>query len=246
MIESDRGEGAGARRRAERRLRLVGTATSAEAVQRSWISRTTKRTFDVLAAGLAVLILSPILLIIGILVWTTSRGPALFRQVRIGRDERPFTMFKFRTMIDGADDVAHREFVTNMFDAGSADGAHGGEDGVYKLTDDPRVTKVGALLRRFSLDELPQFLNVLNGTMSLVGPRPALPWEAELFQPEYRLRFAVRPGITGLWQVSGRNTLTMPEALKLDLEYVRRGSLRMDLMILIRTLPAVLDGGGAR
>jgi lipopolysaccharide/colanic/teichoic acid biosynthesis glycosyltransferase len=252
MIESDaRGESSGARRRSERRLRVVAEPsgridpTARQTPLRSWVSRATKRSFDVVISSFALLILSPVLLGIGLLVALTSRGPSLFRQVRIGKDERPFTMFKFRTMIDGADDGAHRAFVTNMFDSGS-DATAGSEYGVYKLTDDPRVTRIGASLRRFSLDELPQLLNVLNGTMSLVGPRPALPWEAELFKPEYRPRFAVRPGITGLWQVSGRNTLSMPEALKLDLEYVRRGGLGMDLVILFRTLPAVLDGGGAR
>jgi lipopolysaccharide/colanic/teichoic acid biosynthesis glycosyltransferase len=253
MIESDAtGESAGARRRIDRNLHVVAHESArlepaeGQVARRSWISRSTKRSFDVVASGLALLVLSPLLLVIGLLVWLTSPGPAFFRQVRIGRDERSFTMFKFRTMIDGADDGAHRAFVTNMFHAAADGPADGGEDGVYKLTDDPRITRVGALLRRFSLDELPQLLNVLNGTMSLVGPRPALPWEAELFQPEFRPRFAVRPGITGLWQVSGRNTLTMPEALKLDLEYVRHGGLGMDLMILLRTLPAVLNGGGAR
>jgi lipopolysaccharide/colanic/teichoic acid biosynthesis glycosyltransferase len=253
MIESEAsGDSSGARRRTDRRLHAVaGQAGGLESVgrrvsPRSWASRSTKRTFDVVASSLALLVLSPLLLLIGLLVQLTSRGPALFRQVRIGRDERPFTMFKFRTMIDGADDGAHRAFVANMFDQGSNGQAQGGEDGVYKLTDDPRVTRIGGFLRRFSLDEVPQLLNVLNGTMSLVGPRPALPWEAELFKPEYRLRFAVRPGITGLWQVSGRNTLPMPEALKLDVEYVERGGLGMDLVILLRTLPAVLDGGGAR
>jgi lipopolysaccharide/colanic/teichoic acid biosynthesis glycosyltransferase len=256
MIESDaRGESSGARRGAGRRLHLVtgveGQAARVEPLaedvhHRGRLSRATKRSFDVVASGLALLVLSPLLLVIGLAVGLTSRGPVLFRQIRIGRDERPFTMFKFRTMINGADDGAHRAFVTKMFLAGPGGQAHGAEDGVYKIAHDPRVTRIGAFLRRFSLDELPQLLNVLNGTMSLVGPRPALPWEADLFKPEFRPRFTVRPGITGLWQVSGRNTLTMPEALKLDLEYVHCGGLGMDLMILLRTLPAVLDGGGAR
>jgi lipopolysaccharide/colanic/teichoic acid biosynthesis glycosyltransferase len=123
-------------------------------------------------------------------------------------------------------------------------GAASAQGGVNKLKDDPRVTRVGRVLRKTSLDELPQLLNVLRGTMSLVGPRPALPWEVELFDPRYAARFDVPPGITGLWQVGGRNALTMPEALDLDLEYVRRRSIGLDMLILLKTIPAVVMARG--
>jgi lipopolysaccharide/colanic/teichoic acid biosynthesis glycosyltransferase len=119
------------------------------------------------------------------------------------------------------------------------------DEGIFKLIDDPRVTRIGAFLRRSSLDELPQLLNVLRGNMSLVGPRPALPWEIRLFRPEAMVRFQVKPGLTGLWQVSGRSTLTMQQAFRLDAQYVSRRSVRLDLAILIRTIPIVLMGRGA-
>ena len=164
-------------------------------------------------------------------------GPVLLRQVRIGRYERPFTMFKFRTMHDRADDRSLREM--NMREL-RGEPVPGSQDGVFKLQDDPRITRAGRWLRRFSLDELPQLFNVLRGEMSMVGPRPSLPWEVELYTPEQRGRHACMPGITGLWQVSGRNRLSMPEMLALDLEYVRTRSLALDLRILARTPAAVL------
>jgi lipopolysaccharide/colanic/teichoic acid biosynthesis glycosyltransferase len=161
----------------------------------------------------------------------------LFRQVRIGQDEQPFAMFKFRTMHVGSDDGPLREL--NVAELrGIAE--PGTSDGVFKLENDPRVTPVGRILRRFSIDELPQLFNVVRGEMSLVGPRPALPWEVELFTPEQRGRHACVPGITGLWQVSGRNRLSMPQMLALDVLYVERRSLLLDLRILLRTPRAVL------
>jgi lipopolysaccharide/colanic/teichoic acid biosynthesis glycosyltransferase len=180
---------------------------------------------------------------IAVAVWTTSRGPALFRQERVGRGERRFRIYKFRTMRVDNSDAIHREYVTDML---SGHAVPQGQETVYKLADDPRITRVGGFLRRTSLDELPQLLNVIGGSMSLIGPRPVLPWEAELFDPRYHARFAVKPGITGLWQVSGRNTLTMNEALELDVDYIERRSFRLDISILLRTIPAILDGGGAR
>jgi lipopolysaccharide/colanic/teichoic acid biosynthesis glycosyltransferase len=147
-------------------------------------------------------------------------------------------MLKFRTMVVDGDDSAHREYVRRLL-TGSAEP----EDGLYKLGADPRVTRVGAVLRKASIDELPQLINVLRGDMSLVGPRPALPWEAALFPDWAAPRFTVRPGLTGLWQVSGRNRLTMLDGLVLDADYVARQSLFLDLAILLRTVPAVLRGG---
>jgi lipopolysaccharide/colanic/teichoic acid biosynthesis glycosyltransferase len=147
-------------------------------------------------------------------------------------------MYQGRTMARGCDDTPHRAYVTRMLTEHRA--PTGGDPYLYKLAADPRVTAAGRFLRRSSLDELPQLLNVVKGDMALVGPRPALPYEAELFEARHQVRFAVRPGITGLWQVSGRGRLTMGEALDLDVDYVRRRSLALDLRIIAKTIPALL------
>lgn len=203
-----------------------------------------KRLIDVLGAGILLLVLTPVLLVIAALVRLTSRGPALFRQERVGLGERPFVFWKFRTMRIDSDDSLHRAYVTRLLlDDRPPDG---GEAGVYKLTDDPRVTPLGSILRRTSLDELPQLVNVLRGDMSLVGPRPCLRWEADLYRPVHRRRFEVKPGMTGLWQVCGRSRHGMLEQLDLDVQYVRRRSLALDLTILARTLPAMLRDRSAR
>ena len=203
----------------------------------------TKRVVDVVLASLMLVMLSPVMLIIAITVRLTTPGPAHFRQVRIGHLLSPFVVLKFRTMHQDNDDAIHRSYVRTML-AGSAVPADGVR-GIYKLAGDPRVTPIGKFLRKASLDELPQLVNVLRGDMSLVGPRPVLPWEAGLFEPRHQVRFAVKPGITGLWQVSGRSVLTMQQALELDVEYVRRRSLALDLVTLLRTIPAVLRSRGA-
>jgi lipopolysaccharide/colanic/teichoic acid biosynthesis glycosyltransferase len=200
------------------------------------------RLFDIVASLLLLAACAPVLVVIALLVAATSPGGPLFRQVRLGRYEQPFTMYKFRTMYAGCDDRPHREYVRRVL-LGAPPPPRA--QGLCKLVDDPRVTRVGGLLRRSSLDELPQLLNVLRGDMALVGPRPVLPWEATLFKPRHRIRFDVRPGITGLWQVSGRSRLSLPEALELDLQYVRTRCLRLDVMILLRTVPAVLACRGA-
>jgi lipopolysaccharide/colanic/teichoic acid biosynthesis glycosyltransferase len=202
------------------------------------------RVLDLLLAGLLLILLAPLMAVIAVLVRRTSPGPALFRQIRLGRDCRPFVMLKFRTMYVDADDRLHREYVRTLLVEPTA--ARSGPEGLYKLVEDPRVTPVGRWLRTSSLDELPQLINVLRGEMSLVGPRPVLPWEAALFSPRHRTRFQVRPGITGVWQTSGRNRLTMTQALDLDVEYVNRRSLRLDLLILARTIPVVLRREGVR
>ncbi len=152
-------------------------------------------------------------------------------------------MLKLRTMYVGNDDRVHRDYVTGLLSAEQAVGA--GNGALFKLVGDARVTPLGAWLRRSSLDELPQLINVLRGEMSLVGPRPVLPWEAQMFGEAYRQRFAVRPGITGLWQVSGRSRLPMRRALELDVEYALRRSLVLDLTILARTVPALFRGGAS-
>jgi lipopolysaccharide/colanic/teichoic acid biosynthesis glycosyltransferase len=202
-----------------------------------------KRLFDLVLASLCLLVLCPVLAALAVLVRLTTPGPALFRQTRLGRNNRPFVLFKFRSMYTGSADGVHRQYVRKLLTEDEP--PTGGKNGLYKLEDDPRITPLGRLLRKTSIDELPQLLNVVRGDMSLVGPRPALPWEAELIRGAHRQRFLVRPGLTGLWQVSGRNMLTMREGLELDVDYVSRQSFVVDLMILIKTVPTVLSTRGA-
>ena len=199
-----------------------------------------RRGLDVALAGGLLLVFGPLLAVCALLVRTTSRGPALFGQERMGIGGRRFTMYKFRTMRHGCDDATHRDYVTRLLTDETP--PMGGAD-LYKLQKDPRVTAVGRFLRRTSLDELPQLLNVLKGDMAMVGPRPVLPYEGELFEPRHLVRFQVLPGITGLWQVSGRGRLTMRQALDLDIEYVAEQRLGLDLRIMLRTLPALFSKG---
>jgi lipopolysaccharide/colanic/teichoic acid biosynthesis glycosyltransferase len=205
--------------------------------------RVGKRLFDFLVASLCLLLLSPVLLVVAVLVRATSPGGALFRQTRVGRHGRPFVLYKFRTMYANCPDDTHREYVRKLLV--EDDPPSGGGRGLYKLEADPRVTRLGGLLRRTSIDELPQLFNVIRGDMSLVGPRPALAWEAQMFGAAHARRFLVPPGLTGLWQVSGRNSLTMRQGLVLDLEYVEKQSFAFDLKILLKTVPAVFTTSGA-
>jgi lipopolysaccharide/colanic/teichoic acid biosynthesis glycosyltransferase len=209
--------------------RVVGS-NGAEAV---------RRLVDVVVCVvLLAVVLVPLLLIA--LAIRLDKGPALFRQERVGLGGRRFTLLKFRTMHQDVGDRALRDLI-----ARELRGEDTVEDGSSKLNNDRRVTRVGSFLRRTSLDELPQLWNVLHGNMTLVGPRPCLHWEAEMFPAEFAPRFDVRPGLTGLWQVSGRSALGTLEMLELDVRYVRSRSLRSDLGILLRTVPALL-GSGAR
>lgn len=192
-----------------------------------------KRVFDLLGATVLITLLAPLLLLIIALVKATSRGPIIFRQRRIGFRCREFDMYKFRTMYDGAH-LKEKEL------AAKAGGSF------LKLKNDPRITKIGAVLRKYSLDELPQLFNVLEGTMSLVGPRPLLVSDLDKLPRRSTLRrFATPPGITGLWQVSGRSSCTEQRRLQLDREYVDRWSLGLDFRILIRTVTVVVTGRGA-
>ncbi len=205
-----------------------------------------KRALDVAVSLAAAVALAPLLVVLWLLVASTSPGPGLFRQQRVGRHMGRFSMLKLRTMYIHDGDQIHREYIAGLVSGGQGP-AHGPR-ALFKLETDPRITPVGAWLRRTSLDELPQLFNVLRGDMSLVGPRPALPWEAETWpsvRPEYRRRFEVRPGMTGLWQVSGRSRLSVAEWLALDGEYVQRRSFGLDLVILARTLPALFRGGAS-
>jgi lipopolysaccharide/colanic/teichoic acid biosynthesis glycosyltransferase len=201
------------------------------------------RALDITLALVLLAFSGPLLLLLWYLVRWTSSGPAFFRQERIGRQMRPFTMLKLRSMYVDNDDRMHRAYVTGMLSAQEEATARNGM--LFKLAADPRITPLGRWLRKTSLDELPQLINVLRGDMSLVGPRPMLPWEAELLTEPYRSRFTVKPGITGLWQVSGRSRLSMRTALELDVEYVQRRGVAADLTILLRTVPALFRGGAS-
>jgi exopolysaccharide biosynthesis polyprenyl glycosylphosphotransferase len=193
-----------------------------------------KRTLDVLLSLLLLFLFSPVLLLLALAIRIESEGPVLFRQSRMGRDGRLFTCFKFRSMVEGAD--AARERLRPLSDV---DGP------IFKMREDPRITRVGRFIRRFSLDELPQLFNVVVGDMSLVGPRPPMPIEVESYAEWHHRRLDVAPGLTGLWQVSGRSDLTFDEMVMLDLFYAENWSLGMDLKILLRTVPTVLRGTGA-
>ena len=194
-----------------------------------------KRAMDVIGSAVCLVLLSPLLLLLAIAIVVDSGRPVLFRQVRLARGMREFRVLKFRTMKLGATPEMHREYITKLA-TGQADA-----DTLKKLTGDPRVTRVGRFLRRTSLDELPQLLNVLIGNMSLVGPRPALDYELEHYQQRHFQRFAVKPGMTGLWQVSGRNELGFTEMLDLDAEYATSGNLLADVKILAKTPMAAIS-----
>jgi lipopolysaccharide/colanic/teichoic acid biosynthesis glycosyltransferase len=200
----------------------------------------TRRALDVIVAGGLLLLLSPLLLVIALTIRFESGGPAIFRQQRLGHKLHPFTIFKFRTMRHEADVAPHREYVQSLIKRPG-----GSERGrLYKLSVDDRVTTVGRFLRSWSLDELPQLLNVLWGHMALVGPRPVIPYEVDLYPESYLGRFAVKPGLTGLWQVSGRNERTYDEMVRMDIEYAERASLLVDLSILARTVPILISRRG--
>jgi exopolysaccharide biosynthesis polyprenyl glycosylphosphotransferase len=209
--------------------------------------RALKRAMDILGSLFALIVLSPLLLAIALAIKLTSSGPVLFQQERVGRYGSLFTFLKFRSMYLANDETIHKEYVTR-FISGEADGdeAAGDQRAVFKLKNDPRVTGIGRLLRRTSLDELPQFVNVLRGEMSLVGPRPPIPYEFECYETWHKRRLlAVKPGITGLWQVGGRSTVKFDEMVRLDLKYSDTWSVWLDLKILLRTPAAVLSGDGA-
>jgi exopolysaccharide biosynthesis polyprenyl glycosylphosphotransferase len=207
-------------------------------------ARILKRTFDLLIAALAIAVLFPVWLLIAVLIKLDSRGPVFYTQERVGMDGRLFLLYKFRTMKAGADPELHREY-QRAFIAGRAE-ANLGDDQkpTYKLLADPRITRVGKLLRQTSLDEVPQLLNVLSGDMSLVGPRPPIPYEVEAYELWHRKRLDMKPGLTGLWQVSGRNRLSFEEMVRLDLFYIENWSLLLDLKIILRTGFVMLGGEG--
>lgn len=206
-----------------------------------------KRASDIFISSTILLILSPVLLVIAVLIKLDSRGAVLFKQERVGMDGRKFLCYKFRTMRADADESIHREAYRKNI-AGKAEANAGDADKPVfgKVKNDPRITRLGKFLRRASLDELPQFLNVLRGDMSVVGARPPIPYEVEEYDLRHRKRLDMKPGITGLWQVSGRNRMTFDEMVQIDTFYIENWSLWLDLKIILLTLPAVLRGDGAK
>lgn len=210
----------------------------------SRVANALRRCTDVVFALTLILLLSPLLIGVALAVRLDSRGPAFFRQRRVGYREREFTLYKFRSMRVDADPRGHQEYVTALI-KGKAATPNSGRESLYKLAVDNRITAVGRWIRRWSLDELPQLFNVVKGDMTLVGPRPAIPYEVSEYPTWYRERFSVRPGLTGYWQVSGRNERTYEEMVRLDIEYAERRSLGLDLRILLKTPLVVLSRKGA-
>ena len=203
-----------------------------------------KRALDIVGSGALLMACAPLFLVLATLVKLSSKGSVFFRQLRVGQSGRPFVMFKFRTMEVNADPNIHQQYVEQFIQSRAP--FDSGEAVAFKIVDDPRVTPLGRFLRRSSLDELPQFWNVLKGNMSLVGPRPPLPYEVAKYKPWHRRRvFEAKPGITGLWQVTGRSRTTFDEMVRLDLRYARNYSLWTDLKILLATPRAVISGEGA-
>lgn len=201
---------------------------------RGFYNRVGKRALDAVAAGLALLLLSPLFALIAAAIKLDSPGPVFYRSSRVGVGGRLFVFYKFRSMVHGADRI--RDLLQ---DQNEADGP------VFKIARDPRITRVGRVLRRTSLDELPQIWNILKGEMSLVGPRPPIPREVLQYEPWQLRRLAVRPGLTCLWQISGRSEIGFDEWMRLDMEYIDHRSFLLDLKILLRTVPAVMSGKGA-
>ena len=206
-----------------------------------------KRALDILGALVALVVLSPVMLIAALIIKLTSSGPVIFRQTRVGQGGAPFVMYKFRSMRTNIDDSAHREFVASLIDGTVPPSGTGETAGQFKMKADPRVTAIGRFIRKTSIDELPQFYNVLVGDMSLVGPRPPVPYEAEKYKAWHRRRvFEMKPGLTGIWQVEGRSRVSFDDMVRMDLRYLQLSSLRFDLTILLRTVLVVLTCEGAQ
>ena len=223
----------------------VAVTTGAGEIQPFYISA--KRLMDLTVTVLALIVLAPVFLAIALCVKLSSDGPVLYKQTRIGRGGRPFTFYKFRTMYQNADPDVHRRYVQSLIRQQASDNLapSGAGTPMYKLQKDPRITPLGGFLRRTSLDELPQLLNVVRGDMSLVGPRPPLPYEVEAYQEWHMARLSALPGITGLWQVHGRSRVTFDDMVRMDIDYITHRSLWLDMKLLVLTIPAVLAGTGA-
>jgi len=209
----------------------------------NWLFNKIKYGFDALLSLPVFLALLPVFLVIGIAIKINSPGPVFYKTKAVGKDGKEFTMFKFRSMKPNNGNGIHKEFVTKLIKGEMCNEQE--KDGVLKITNDPRVTRVGRILRKYSLDELPQLINVLKGDMSLVGPRPCLPYEYEIYQDWHKKRLGVRPGISGIWQVAGRSAVAFENMVLLDLYYVYNRNISMDLSIVYETMFAVLEKRGA-
>lgn len=209
--------------------------TNSSGAPKKFSYEATKRCIDICGAIVGLTLAMPVMLIAGLIIKISDGGPILFRQTRVGRGGRLFGIYKFRSMVVNADEMKVDLMQKNEH----------GDNRTFKILNDPRITKIGRIIRRLSVDELPQFWNVLRGDMSLVGPRPSLPAEVVLYQPEDFERLSVKPGITCIWQVSGRSNLAFEEQLKLDIRYIRTRNMLQDFWILLKTLPVVVRGDGA-
>jgi lipopolysaccharide/colanic/teichoic acid biosynthesis glycosyltransferase len=227
-----------------RRLRLPNATTAVDTRAHAYVGcgrfgRLCKRTMDVTVASAAIVMLSPLLLLIAIAIKIDTRGAVFFKQERLGRDLKPFCMYKFRSMQHEAGDSLHREAVRRTAESNRR------EIGTFKSLDDPRVTRFGRFLRKTNLDELPNLLNILRGQMSIVGPRPALDYELPYYKDWYYKRFAVRPGLTGLWQVKRSDAEDFDEMIRMDVEYVEGLSFWGDLKLIALTVPSIIRERGA-
>jgi exopolysaccharide biosynthesis polyprenyl glycosylphosphotransferase len=212
-----------------------------------WFKLLLKRGIDIVGSIIGILTLMPVMLITALVIKVTSPGPVIFRQIRLGKQGTPFTFYKFRSMRVNMDDQIHREYIQNFINGDHEKVNQGdAEKPLYKIKSDPRTTRVGRFIRKTSIDELPQFFNVLKGDMSLVGPRPPLPYEAEKYQSWHLRRILeMKPGITGLWQVEGRSKTGWDDTVRLDIRYIRHWSLMLDFKILFKTVKVVLRDRGA-
>lgn len=211
----------------------------------SEVGQTAKRIIDLTLGSLTLLLATPALILAAVLIKLNSTGPVLFKQTRLGRGGRPFTIYKLRTMVRDQDDDIHRQYLKAFISTNTTAENNKKGENQFKLGNDPRVTRVGKLLRRLSLDELPQLINVIRGEMSLVGPRPPISYEVELYKEWHTKRLQVKPGITGLWQVAARSAVGFDDMVMLDLYYIEHWSLLFDLQLLLKTIPAVFAGKGA-
>jgi lipopolysaccharide/colanic/teichoic acid biosynthesis glycosyltransferase len=203
-----------------------------------------KRTFDLVLGALILIVLSPLILLTALLIRVIDGGPVFFHQTRVGLNGRPFEFIKFRSMRVQSGNSSHQAYVKRWIQGGEPFAHDSNGKPIFKMAGDPRITRLGALIRRTSIDELPQLFNVLRTDMSLVGPRPAIPYEVDMYSEWHRRRLAAPPGITGLWQVSGRNRMSFDEMVQLDIEYMDNWSLVGDIGILMRTPLALLNGDG--
>jgi len=211
-------------------------------LEQSQLQLGVKRAMDLFFSALVLVVGAPLFLFLALAVRCSSRGPVFFRQTRLGKNGIPFTFYKFRTMHHNNDESVHRSFAQSFIN-GKMESRQGGR--VFKMISDPRVTRIGTFLRQSSLDELPQFWNILKGEMSLVGPRPPIHYELDHYQDWHKDRLKAKPGLTGLWQVSGRSRVPFDEMVMLDLHYITHWSLAMDLRIIFKTIPVLLKGDGA-